>query len=85
MSRSIEEDVLRHLKALPADQQQRVLDFTRTLGAASSHQSSVPAGVAGKALLHFAGTIELGDLRQMAQAVEEECERVDASEWQLSA
>jgi hypothetical protein len=85
VSRSIEEDILRQLKALPDDQQQRVLDFANALATTTPRQVLGPGGVPGHTLLRFAGTIAPEDLRQMTQVVEEDCERVDPGEWQLSA
>jgi hypothetical protein len=58
---------------LDAAQQQRVLEFVRSL--------SEPQGVPGSSLLRFAGMIPLDDLEKMAQAIEEDCERIDPSEW----
>jgi len=85
VSRSIEQDILRQLKVLPDDQQRRVLDFARALGTAALRQTPAPHGVPGRTLLRFAGTITPEDLHQMTQAVEEECERIDPGDWQLSA
>ncbi|MDP2168472.1 MAG: hypothetical protein Q8J64_09110 [Thermodesulfovibrionales bacterium] len=38
-------------------------------------------GVEGKSLLVFEGIIPAGDLKLMAMAVEEGCEKVDVGEW----
>jgi hypothetical protein len=41
----------------------------------------LPAGVAGKSLMHFAGSIDLASLGEMETAIEEGCERIDHDEW----
>ena len=40
-----------------------------------------PRSAPGKALMHLAGAISPEDAEQMRQAIEQECERVDAHEW----
>jgi hypothetical protein len=73
MKESLAEQVLDQLQTLPTQQQRRVLDFARALAS--------PAGVPGKALAEFAGTIPSDDLKRMAQAIEEGCEQVDTNGW----
>lgn len=68
------EQLLKQLAALPEEQQKQVLAFAESLAPAS-------ARVPGKTLLKFAGCIGPSDLRQIAQAVEEGCERIDRGEW----
>jgi hypothetical protein len=72
---SVKGEIIEQLDALPYELQQRVLDFARAL------TPSAPKGVPGKQLLHFAGLIQLDDLRAMAQAIEAGCERIDLNEW----
>ncbi len=67
--------VVEQLKVLPEELQWRVLEFTRALA------GSVPHGAPGQQLLQFAGTIPLDDLQTMREAIEQDCERVDANEW----
>ncbi len=67
--------VVEQLKVLPEELQWRVLEFTRALAL------SVPHGVPGQQLLQFAGTIPLDDLQSMREAIDQDCERVDANEW----
>ena len=59
---------------LPAEDQRRVLELARAL------PERHPAGVSGRDLLRFMGTIEKTDLDVMRKAIEEDCERVDDSE-----
>lgn len=68
----IKDGLLAQLDRLPHDLQLRVLDFAKTL---------YPKGVDGKNLLRFEGTITADDLRLMAEAIEENCERADVNEW----
>jgi len=67
--------LLEELEKLPYELQRRVLDFAQALAL------SRPKGVPGRELLRFSGAISLGDLREMSQAIDEGCERVDPSEW----
>ncbi len=49
-----------------------MLDFVKSL---------IPTGVKGKNLLRFEGAIPADDLQLMSKAIEENCEKVDTSEW----
>ena len=75
MNITIKEQILKELDSLPYDFQRKVLDFTQAL------TLSVPKGVPGKQLLHFAGSIPEDDLQIMAAAIETECESVDLNDW----
>jgi hypothetical protein len=72
---SIREEILSEVDRLNSEQQRRVLEFARSLA------SLKPAGVPGKELLSFAGTIELDDLLVMSKVIEDDCEQVRADEW----
>ncbi|MBC7911225.1 MAG: hypothetical protein H7Y30_12030 [Pyrinomonadaceae bacterium] len=72
---TIEREIISQLSKLPLEKQQQVLHFVRAL------TSAKPLGTAGKDLLRFAGTIETSDLQIMAQAIEEDCEKVNPNEW----
>lgn len=69
----LEKELHQQLEHLPLNQQRQVLDFARALAAARTR------GVAGQKLLHFAGTIELSDLKVISQAIAEDCGKVGAS------
>ena len=69
----LQKEILDQLDKLPVEQQRQVLDFARTL--------SKPAGKRGKDLLYFAGGISADDLTLMAQAIEQDCEQINANEW----
>ena len=65
-------EILASIGRLPAHLQRKVLDF------ASSLQNR---GVTGKECLKFQGGIPPEDLNKMAEAIEKDCERIDASGW----
>lgn len=75
MSHTIKDQVMEQLESLPEDLQRQVLRFVQAL------QSLARRGVSGKQLLQFAGAISADDLELMRQAIEQECEQVDANEW----
>jgi hypothetical protein len=70
---SLQEEILDQLDKLHVEQQRQVLDFARTLAR--------PVGKHGKDLLYFAGGINADDLKLMAQAIEQDCEQINANEW----
>jgi len=69
---SIKDALVAQIDRLPYDLQLRVLDFAKAL---------IPKGVQGKSLLRYEGTIPADDLQLISKAIEENCERVDVSEW----
>jgi hypothetical protein len=74
MSVALREKLLQQVDVLPYDLQRRVLDFAQALAITQ------PKGVPGKKLVKFAGSISAEDARQMREAIESECEKVD-DEW----
>jgi hypothetical protein len=71
----VKRQILSDLEQLSPEQQQRAADLVRGLVA------KMPAGAPGRALLRFAGTLDSESARQMSEAIEEGCERVDLGEW----
>lgn len=69
---SIKDNLIDQIEKLPYDLQLRVLNFAKSL---------IPKGTEGKCLLQFEGAISVDDLKQMAKAIEENCEMVDTSKW----
>jgi hypothetical protein len=69
---SIKNDLVAQLDKLPYNLQLRVLDFVKSL---------IPKGVKGKSLLQFEGAISADELQLMAKAIDENCEKVETSEW----
>jgi hypothetical protein len=72
---TLERELHQHLDRLSEDDQQQVLHLARTLA------GNRPAGVPGKDLLRFAGLISREDLKEMKQAIDEECSRIDPDGW----
>ncbi|HEV2150536.1 MAG TPA: hypothetical protein VGR37_24260 [Longimicrobiaceae bacterium] len=72
---ALEREIHERLAVLGPEQQRQVLEYARALSEAPRR------GVPGKALLRFSGTIPADDLRAIARAVEEDCERVDPNGW----
>ena len=72
---SIQKEVLEALDKLREREQRQVLDFTRDL-ARTAHR-----GTSGRILLQFSSGIKGDDLKRMANAIEEGCERVNPDEW----
>ena len=67
---SLPQEILERVRALPDEDQRRVLEFVRSLG--------IPrTGVPGAELLRFAGAIERHELQRMSQAIEEGCEQFE--------
>jgi len=75
MSTAISDRLIEELKVLPRELQWRVLEFARALA------RSAPRGVPGQQLLRFAGGIPQTDLQVMREAIEADCERIDANGW----
>lgn len=72
----VREEIGKRVDKLSPEMQQQVLRFVASLTA-----PTVPAGEKGAALRQFALCIDAASARQMAQAIEEECERIDAGQW----
>jgi hypothetical protein len=75
MKKDLPELIKKEVRVLPRARQLEVLHFAKALRMAK------PKGAPGKELLQFAGTISKADLRLMAKAIEEGCERIDADGW----
>ncbi len=60
---------------LPADLQKTIGDLTHALAAAR------PRGVPARSLLKHAGVLGADAARQMREAIEDGCERVDPRDW----
>jgi len=72
---ALKQEITERLDSLPPEDQRKVLELAREL--TERH----PAGVPGRDLLRFMGTIDKTDLDVMRRAIEEDCERVNDSEW----
>ena len=65
---SIAQEILDEIHKLGKGQQAEVLEFVRSL------TRSAMAGVPGKTLLRFAGTIDREDLDKMTETIQADCE-----------
>lgn len=63
---TVEQELRRHLDALPPEQQRQVLEFARALVATRVR------GVPGPSLIRFGGGIAAADLAVMTRAIEDE-------------
>jgi hypothetical protein len=75
MSNAIKDQIVSQLDGLSDDEQARILHLVRSMA------GSAPTGAPGKSLLRFAGMFEAEDARRMAEAIEEDCERIEPDEW----
>jgi hypothetical protein len=73
----VRQEIARKVDNLPPELQVQVLRFVASLS------TSAPVGENGEALLQFSSSLDSLSARQMIQAIEEECEQVEAGEWQV--
>ena len=71
----VRQEIREQVETLPPDTQHRVLRFVASLAA------TAPTGENGAALRQFSSSLDAVSAQAMTQAIEEECERIDASEW----
>ena len=71
----VRQEIARRVDDLPPDLQVEVLRFVASLAAPA------PVGESGASLRQFSSSLDSISARQMIQAIEEECERVEAGEW----
>jgi hypothetical protein len=67
----VKSEIVAHVDNLSPEMQEQVLRFVASLA------PSAPKGESGTALRRFAGSIDRASAREMTQAIEQECERVD--------
>ena len=75
MENKIIPEVIDHISYLPHILQKQVLNYVIELK--KIHE----AGVSGKKLLRFVGSISAGDLKIMSDVIEKDCGQVDLDEW----
>jgi hypothetical protein len=71
----IRQEIAQKIDKLPSDVQAQVLRFVASLS------TSAPAGENGATLRQVSSSLDSLSARQMIQAIEEECERVEGGEW----
>ena len=72
---NIPQEIAKQVEQLPPAMQAHVLRFVESLTSAT-HQ-----GEPGSALRQFSRTLDSVSSQQMREAIESECEHVDASQW----
>ena len=72
---AIKEQILNDLDRLSPTQQQRAAEFVHGL------VSPLPKGASIEDLMSVAGILDDESAREMIEAIEEGCERVDTDEW----
>jgi hypothetical protein len=72
---NIAEEIARQVEQLPPAAQVKVLQY------AASVSKGTPTGEKGSNLLQFANLLDSASAREMQEAIESECERVDARDW----
>jgi len=72
---NLQTEIAERIAKLSPHLQEQVLDFV------SSLETTTPKGESGAALARFAGSLDATSAREIAQAIEAECERVAAGQW----
>lgn len=72
---NIQQEIAKQVELLPPPMQEQVLRFVESL----TH--SAPVGVKGMDMLSLAGTLDPVSSREMREAIEDGCERIEYSEW----
>lgn len=72
---AIKEQILTDLNQLSPELQRRAADLVHDL------VSPLPKGAPGHGLLRFAGILDEESAREMRDAIEQGCERVDLDAW----
>ncbi|MBL8292048.1 MAG: hypothetical protein JNN08_09435 [Bryobacterales bacterium] len=72
----VRDEIGARLDKLPPEVQEQVLRYVTSLAA-----SPALVGEKGTTLRRFASFIDTDSVREMAQAIEEDCERIDAAQW----
>jgi hypothetical protein len=75
VSAVIRDELLARLDQLPVELQRRVISFADAL------VLSNPKGTPGRDLVRFAGILDDESAREMQEAIEDGCERVDENGW----
>jgi len=75
LNATVKKEIIHQIGQLDYEYQRRVLDFARALAV------TVPKKAFRANSFSFVGVIHTDDLREMGQAIEGGCEKVDANEW----
>jgi len=72
---TVKEQILSDLERLSPEMQARAAQLVHGLIEAA------PKGIPGRDLLRFAGAIDAESIREMEEAIEDGCERIDPEAW----
>lgn len=72
---TVKEQILSDLERLSPEMQARAAQLVHGLVEAA------PNGIPGRDLLRFAGAIDAESVREMEEAIEDGCERIDPEAW----
>lgn len=72
----LHDELVTQLGRLSLPEQQKVLDYARSLGSRATVH-----GIPGSELVKFAGTISPEDCKAMMESIEAGCEQVDSNQW----
>ena len=72
---AVKAQILTDLERLSSSEQKRAAELVHAL------VTPRPKGLPGRELLRFAGALDAESAREMRDAIEEGCERVDLDEW----
>lgn len=75
MSISIKQEIVEQIDKLPIELQKQVLDFVHNL------VSLEPKGISGKEISRFLGIMTAEEAKEISDAIQEGCERIDDSGW----
>jgi len=71
----VRDETVARVDKLSLEMQKQVLRFVASLA------EPAPKGESGAALRRFSGSLDPVSAEEMIRAIEDECERVDATEW----
>jgi hypothetical protein len=72
---NIKVELMERMDKLNPTMQKRVVEYAQSL------LESSPQGTSGAEYLKFAGIMTTEEAKEFLQAIEEDCERIDADEW----
>jgi hypothetical protein len=72
---TVKEQILSDLERLSPEMQARAAQLVHGL------VEVAPKGIPGRDLLRFAGAIDAESIREMEEAIEDGCERIDPEAW----
>ena len=77
----LKEQLIEDFDHLPPSRQRQAARYVHSLRSAGKREDPLPPPTPGKSLMPLAGILDDESAREILEAIEEECERVDLSEW----